>query len=349
MRVGKNTKADEAFHAALLAATMNAARTVREKVADETLYAFALYTSGEDAFSYVCCSFNTEEALRREVAAYASRPDAPPVTERDLRWNACDWEWHDASPEASALDLPAGESAARDRRVKKIFFDVLREVDASGVLGEPRPTLALLCGDMCDAFLLDAITRLNPPSVVARYRAENTPAAFLDELTRLAPLDRLDRLLDLYRDLSLRVTTHATLDAQRRHVTEFVLEAPIAAFGPSAAKRLIVLAGSVADGPAFHVKGSDGWKQHGAFTREHSLATSAIQLAAKAGLSDDDITSLQSILARRIDIDRHVMGPVSLVPVVIARALHAHAPEQFPVPKQGASNNRLGNAGAFVL
>jgi hypothetical protein len=339
-RGGKSTNQD-ALRDALLAATMNAARSVREKVGDETLYAFALYTSGQNAFSYVIASANTEQALTR-----ASRGN--PGLADQLRWNACDWEWHELSPDSWTIELPEGVSKARDRRLKKIFFDVLRAVDSSGVLGLPRPTLALMCGDMSEDFLLDSIAQLNPPEVVARYRAENTPATFLDELARLPPPMQLDQLVELYRDLSLRASTLATQHAQAGNVNEFTLEKPLVTFGLSATKRLIALADSVVRAPAFHAKGSDGWKRDGAFTREHTLATNAIRLAARTGLSDDDVASLQLILARRLEIDRDVKGSVSLVPVVIARALHAHAPKRFPLPKQGASNNRLGNAERFL-
>jgi hypothetical protein len=340
--------ASHAFERALSEAVLEAAASVREKVGGERLYAFALYTSGQSAFSYVCASANTEEALSRALAAYASRPTGRLVTERDLRWNACDWEWHDFAPSVAAIELPSGAGSSRDRLVKRAFHAALRAVDETGVIGSPRPAFALVCGDMSDAFLLESIEQLNPEHVAADLRARFTPAPYLEALEALAPGPRLEACLELYRDLMLRRATPAALDAQRSQVTEHALEPSILRLGPPAASRLVALAENVIEGPTFHVKGSADWKEHGAFTRPHVLATSAIRLASRIGLGDGDVESLQRLVRRRIEIDRDAAGPVSLIPVVAARALHAHDATRFPAPKQGASTNRLENAEAFV-
>ncbi len=59
------------FRRALAAHTADAVRALRRRVGTETLYAFALFTSGESGFAFVQASANTEEGLARRAAQRA--------------------------------------------------------------------------------------------------------------------------------------------------------------------------------------------------------------------------------------------------------------------------------------
>jgi hypothetical protein len=144
----------------------------------------------------VCASANTEEGLTRRAAVYASRkPEyAGDVGPKRLRWCASDWEWHNFSEGVSRLQLPAGAGAARDEKVYAAFIDALRTLEQEGAFAWSlvRPTLAVMCGDMNDAFLLRSLSKLNPKPIVEAYRKEHTPGPFLDALVRFPAAQQLD-------------------------------------------------------------------------------------------------------------------------------------------------------------
>jgi hypothetical protein len=325
---------------------------LQEKIGNERLYAFALYTSGQDDFSYVCTSANTEEGLARRAAAYASEnPDyAGDVGPKRLRWCAPDWDWHNFFEAVSRLQLPAGAGAARDEKVYATFVDALRTLEQDGAFAwsPVRPTLAVMCGDMDDAFLLMSLSKLNPKPIVEAYRKEHTPGPFLDALVRFPAAYQLDTALPLYRELALDLETPQAADARRRNVTHYDLEPLIKNLGTAATSRLLDLVEENGFGQMFNVKGSAAWKKHGAFTVEENLATSAMLLVGKAGLAATDVERVQVLLARRVELDRAVEGPTSPLAAITARVLHAAFPRRFPVAKQNDRTNQLDNPDPFL-
>lgn len=303
---------------------------LREEIGRERLYAFAIYTSGEEDFGYVAASANTEEALARSKHG------------ESVRWSAGDWEWHDCSEEVSRLKVPAGP------RVYADFLAALKALDRRGVFGKgkARPMLAVMCGDMSDAFLERSLAALNPKPMFEGYRLANSPGPYLEELARLPAKKRLDTLLALYRELSLGLDTPRALDARRRHITQFALAAPIAALGPAATPRLLDLVEEFGFAPFLHPKAERA--KLGAFTREAKLALGATTLAAQAGLADADVARMQSLIARRVEVDRGVDGTTSPLAASLARHLHERHPDRFPAPVRNPKGNRLENSDAFT-
>lgn len=323
-----------------------------QEIGNERLYAFALYTSGEDDFAYVCASANTEEGLTRIARKYAEeRPAyAGEPARRQLRWSAPDWEWHAFAKGVHELHLPEGDGESRDRKVYDAFIRALAALDRRGVFGKGslRPTLAIMCGDMSDEFLLKSLAKLNSKAVVETYRAEHAPGPFLDELNRMPAGARLDEVLELYRDLALDLETPRAVAARQRNVTHYALEPVIAKLGRVVTPRLLDLVEEHGFGPTFNARGSAAWMKHGAFTPEADLATSAIHLAGSCGLAASDVSRIQDLMARRIELDRQVDGPASVLAANAARVLRAALPRRFPEVVQNARTNHLENAEAFL-
>jgi hypothetical protein len=333
-------------------ALWTAVSQLRERIGNERLYAFALYTSGQDDFSYVCASANTEEALTRVAATYATR-NAEYVGEAGrklLRWSAPDWEWHDCAKEVSCVQLPVGEGAARDAKVYTAFIHALRALQQEGAFGEnlPTPTLAVMCGDMDAAFLLRSLAKLNPKPIVDAYRKEHTPGPFLDELVRMPVASQLDAALTLYRELSLDLMTPQATDARRRNVSEYDLEALISDLGSVAVSRLLDLVEENGFGPTFNARDGAAWKKRGAFTAEADLAASAMLLVEKAGIKKDHVERIQALLARRVELDRAVTGPTSVLAAIAARVLNKAFRRRFPEAQQNERTNHLDNPEPFL-
>jgi hypothetical protein len=182
--------AKKSFGAQLTDAVRAATASLKEEIGDEKLCAFALYTSGQEGFDYVCASACTEEGLARAVASSKARrkkqgrDTSDEELESALRWSPGDWEQHDFSPEVSAIKLPPRDEKGDDKRDAAIyaaFVKALKTADEEGLFGKgakrTRLTLAILCGDMSAEFLLKGIKRLNPPAVVKRYVDAHTPAS----------------------------------------------------------------------------------------------------------------------------------------------------------------------------
>lgn len=340
------------FRSRLESAIELAIDDLKEQVGSERVYAFGLYTSGEDGFSYVTVSANTEEALARAAESSVARRPGRTVEEARaaLRWSACDWEWHDFSKAVGSLTLLEGEGGARDRRLYTTFTSVLGSLDARGAfkIRKRRPTLAILCGDMSTGFLERSIKALNPQAVFEKFRREHTPGPYLDRLARLPKSKRLETLLGLYRELALDLPTPRAIEAKRRNVDHRVLEPAIASMGPSVTPRLIDLIDEYGFGPPFNEKGSEAWKKSGAATSASRLSTSAVRLAQKAGLSEIEVNRIQTLIARRTEIDSRGNGAKSALAACLAKVLHETVPNRFPSPERDPRTNRLQNAAAFL-
>jgi hypothetical protein len=118
------------FRTRLTLALGQARAELDQLIAGQRLYAFALYTSGESDFSYLCASANSEEGLAKSVAAaLKARPGRDRTElEHDLRWNAADWQWHDFAKSVGSLELPAGEGDRRDAKAYADFIAVLHRL-----------------------------------------------------------------------------------------------------------------------------------------------------------------------------------------------------------------------------
>lgn len=162
------------------AALRSAWKKLLRQTAGEHPYAFALYTSGQDSFSYVTVSACTEEGLTHVAETYLARhPTRALETERaSLRWNASDWSHH-AFADVKRLGIDAHlaiRTRWEDAAIWEAFATALERCDASGLFGRgatrERITLAILCGDMGSRFFAKGVRRLNPPRVVSRTLRE---------------------------------------------------------------------------------------------------------------------------------------------------------------------------------
>jgi Domain of unknown function (DUF4303) len=165
---------------AVEAAVRRAWPALQRKTRGETLYAFALYTSGTALFSYVGISANTEEGLSEVASEYLTRHSGSTLErERDsLRWNACDWAHHDFAPVPRvAISKNLGiRSRFEDAAIWSAFALGLSRCDDAGLFGRgdarERVTLAILCGDMDARFFMKGVRRLNPSRVASRAQRE---------------------------------------------------------------------------------------------------------------------------------------------------------------------------------
>jgi hypothetical protein len=230
----------------------------------------------------------------------------------------------------------------------------LRTLDAEGLFGEgdarSEVALLVLCGDMSSAFFLRGMKKLNPPQVVERYLLEQTPEPLYRRLDALPREERLHAYLGVFVDLALDRASPLAAEARRRHLTYFGELGPkIAEQGPDAVNGLLAIIETYAFGPTFHERGTPEYERHGAFTLADQLATSAVFLLGEIGMRGEaDISRLQSIVRRRVELDARVQGPVSTLPANAAYVLHELHPARFPEPRMSASTNRLENPAPFL-
>lgn len=232
------------FSAQLTDAVAEAARSLHRTIANEHLYSFALYTSGEYDFVYVCASANTEEGLDEKLQQDAARGRA--ADSSGLRWSAPDWKYHDFFRQVREVALPEGSSARRDQEVYKAFVAALKRADDDGAFGHgaARENVAVLivCGDMSEEFLSKGLKLLNPKIVVDRYLLTSTPEGLLAEIDQQPPDMRVQTLLEIYRDLALGRSTEAVRIARSRMlVNHSQLEPNIARLGALAVPRILDL------------------------------------------------------------------------------------------------------------
>lgn len=165
---------------AVEAAIRRAWPALQKKTRGESLYALALYTSGTALFGYVGISANTEEGLSEVATRYLARHASSTLEhERDsLRWNACDWAYHDFAPvpRVAIGKHLAIRSRFEDAAIWDAFALGLARCDEAGLFGRgeerERITLAILCGDMDARFFMKGVRRLNPARVASRAQRE---------------------------------------------------------------------------------------------------------------------------------------------------------------------------------
>ena len=322
----------------------------------ESLYAFALYTSGESDFSYLSVSANTEEALRRTATRYAREDPSyrGKLGLRRLRWSTPDWKYHDFDETVGSLALPPEEErpAALDAKLYGSFVDALRHLDREGVFGKGkarhRVTLNVVCGDISEDFFRHGLEAINPKAVVRDYLHDWTPDAFLRELNSLPARWRLATWIQLYEGLYLHRGSPLAERARLLDFTEYDAEVQIARLGSRAVPALTDIVERHAYASPFNRKGSPEWERDGACTVESDLASSAAFLIGRIGvIRGSEIRRLQGVIERRVELDRKL----DVAPTVaenIARVLHETNRKRFPPSELHPRTNKLVNAESFL-
>jgi hypothetical protein len=338
------------WQAALTECLRKAAAELRAKIGDERLYAFALYTSGGGDFSYVCASANTEEGLEQVIGRYTAKKDEPRAKlERDLRWSACDWAYHDFSKQVSDLGVP-DLGPRNERRIYDAMVRALQTADHEGAFGTGRSrdavTIAILCGDMSEVFLRRGIERLNPPETMSRYIERWTSEPFFRSLAKLPKAELLPALVRLWTDLALDSESPVADEARSRGITACDVEEHVTKQGKAATPFLVEVIEQNVLMPAWNKRGTAEHERHGPFTTHMNLASSAA-FALRSPIDDATVEKLQSLIAKRIASDEG-LEKVPTLAENIARVLHTLMPKRFPKTQMDPSTNRLINASDYL-
>ncbi len=338
-----------AFRRELARRTADAIRDVRRRIGTETLYGFALFTSGERDFAWVRVSANTEEALSRRAAAAAAvdprfRGEAG---RRLLRWSAPDWEHHDFAEPVRALHVPPPGSrrATLDAALYDAFLGALKAVDRAGLFGRGAEraflTVNILCADASPAFFLRGLRALNPIPAVERHLHETDPAPFVRCVNRAPRRERMRIWLALYEDLYMEWRTPIAEEARARGISPWEVEVELARFGPKVVPALIdLLAHYGFAAPFDHNRGLE--------TREVWLAGSALFLLRRIGLvTDREIARLQRLVGDFVERDRRLRIASTLAENT-ARVLHELRPRRFPDSEMDPQTFKLTNPEPFL-
>ena len=315
-----------AFRRALASHTAEAVQALRRRVGTETLYAFALFTSGEEGFAFVRASANTEEGLARRAA---QRAEVDPrfrgeAGRRLLRWAAPEWAYHDFDPSVGAL----------------------KAVDRAGLFGRGAERAFLTVNVLCDhpspAFFRRGLVRLNPVPTVERHRHETDPAPFIRCVNRAPRRERMRIWLALYEDLYMEWKTAIAEEARARGFSPWEVEEELVRFGPKVVPKLVDLVAHYGFASAFdHNRGLE--------TREVWLAGSALFLARRVGLvSEREIHRLQKLVGDFVERDRRLRVASTLAENT-ARVLHELRPRRFPPTVRDPLTYKLLNPEPYVL
>ncbi len=339
-----------AFRRDLARRTAEAVQDLRRRIGSETLYAFALVTSGESDFSWVRASANTEEGLARSAdqRAEADSRFRGESGRRLLRWNAPEWAYHDFSEGLRALEVPAPASRrpTLDAALQEAFVAALEAVDRAGLFGRGAEraflTVNVLCEHPSPAFFAKGLVRLNPVATVERYRHETAAAPFSRCVNRAARRERMRIWLALYEDLYMMWKTPIAEEARARGFSPWEVEEEIVRFGPKVVPKLIDLVAHYGFAPAFdHNRGLE--------TREVWLAGSALFLARRIGLvSEKEIERLQRLVGEFVERDRRLRVASTLAENT-ARVLHELRPRRFPPTVMDPLTYKLLNPEPYVF
>jgi len=332
------------FRRELARRTAAAVQALRGRIGSETLYAFALVTSGESAFTSVVASANTEEALGRRAARRAVddprfRGDAG---RRLLRWSVEDWELHDFAPAVRALALPGveGRPPALDAALYDAFAGALRAVDRAGLLGRGAEraflTVNVVAPRSSQAFFRKGLRLLNPVPTVERHLRETAAEPFVRCVNRAPRRERIRIWLALYEDLYMEWKTPIAEEARARGISPWEVEAELARFGPKVVPSLVDLVAHYGFAPPFD-------KARNLETREVWLAGSALFLARRIGaVSEKEVARLQRLVAEFVERDRRLKVASTLAENV-ARVLHELRPRRFPPSRMDPLTYKLLN------
>jgi len=337
------------FRRELAQRTADAVQGLRRAVGSESLYGFALFTSGESGFSSIATSANTEEGLARGAERKAATDPRyrGEAGHRLLRWAVPEWAHHDFSPEVRSLTLPGplDRREGLDGSLYDAFLGALKAVDRAGLFGRGAEraflTVNVLCEGASPAFFDRGLRRLNPVSTVERHLQETAPGPFIRCVNRAPRRERLRIWLALYEDLYMEWKTAIAEEARSRGFSPWEVEEELLRFGPKAVPKLIDLVSHYGFASAFdHNRGLE--------TREVWLAGSALFLVRRIGLvRDEDLSRLQALVARFCERDRRLRVASTLAENT-ARVLHELRPRRFPPTVMDPLTYKLLNPEPFL-
>jgi len=332
--------------------TQRVARAVerlRGEIGTEHLYAVALVVSGEERFSWVALSANTEEGLARRALAMAAEDPryAGDSGKRLLRWYAPRWAWHDFAPEVRELALPdpAARTPPQDKAIYGALAGALRSLDRAGYFGRGADrcflTLLVTCPRAGKRFFQQGLKLLNPQPVWDRHHRETSPDPLVRCVNRAPRRERLRIWLALYEDLYLEWNTPIAEEARARGMSPWEVEEQLVRFGAKAVPHLVDLVSHYGFASAFD-------KSRALETREVWLAGSALFLVRRIGLvSEKDVARLQRLVAEFVERDRRLRVASTLAENA-ARVLHDLRPRRFPPTEMHPNTFKLLNPEPFL-
>jgi hypothetical protein len=339
-----------AFRRELARQTADAVQELRRRIGSETLYGFALVTSGEAGFAWVRASANTEEGLARRAD---ERAEGDPrfrgeSGRRLLRWAAPEWAYHDFAEKVRALAVPdpATRRPTLDAALYEAFAAALEAVDRAGLFGRGAERAFLTVNVLCDhpspAFFRRGLVRLNPIPTVERHRHETAAGPFTRCVNRAARRERMRIWLALYEDLYMEWRTAIAEEARARGFSPWEVEEELARFGPKVVPKLVDLVAHYGFASAFdHNRGLE--------TREVWLAGSALFLVRRVGLvSDRELERLQKLVGDFVERDRRLRVASTLAENT-ARVLHELRPRRFPPTVMDPLTYKLLNPEPYLL
>lgn len=188
---------------------------------------------------------------------------------------------------------------------------------------------------MSDEFFRRSLVELNPKATVKRYNDEYSADAFFLAIDKLPKAKRVEKVMELYRDLALGRKTPAIAQAGRYGVQYYDLESRITGLGADAVGHLLDFIEEFGcSKPVCEEEAID-------------LTTSAAFLLGDMKLQERDICRLQEILAKRVALDRQIPRTSTLAEN-IARVLHELRPRRFPDSKLNPRTSHLDNPDPFL-
>ncbi len=339
-----------AFRGELARRTAAAVQELRERIGSETLYGFALFTSGEAGFSFVRASANTEEGLARRAdrRAEADTRFRGESGRRLLRWAAPEWAYHDCAEGVRALALPdpATRRPTLDPALYQAFVGALKAVDRAGLFGRGAEraflTVNILCEHPSPGFFRTGLVGLNPVCTVERHHHETSPAPFTRCVNRAPRRERMRIWLALYEDLYMEWRTAIAEEARARGFSPWEVEEELVRFGPKVVPKLVDLVAHYGFASAFdHNRGLE--------TREVWLAGSALFLVRRIGLvAEREIERLQRLVGEFVERDRRLRVASTLAENA-ARVLHELRPRRFPPTVMDPLTYKLLNPERYLL
>jgi hypothetical protein len=338
-----------AFRRDLARRTADAVLALRRRIGSETLYAFALVTSGEAGYAWVRASANTEEGLARRADR---RAEADPrfrgeSGRRLLRWDAAEWAYHDFDEGVRSLAVPdpATRRPTLDPALYDAFAAALEAVDRARLFGRGAERAFLTVNVLCDhpspAFFRRGLVRLNPVPTVERHRHETAREPFVRCVNRAPRRERMRIWLALYEDLYMEWRTAIAEEARARGLSPWDVEEELVRFGPKVVPRLVDLVAHYGFASAFdHARGLE--------TREVWLAGSALFLVRRIGLvTEKEIARLQKLVGEFVERDRRLRVASTLAENT-ARVLHELRPRRFPPTVMDAQTYKLLNPEPYL-
>jgi len=326
-----------------------AVEQLRREIGTEHLYAVALVVSGEERFSWVALSANTEEGLARSAQAMGQEDPrhAGDAGRRLLRWNAPRWAWHDFAPAVRELALPDPDARtpAQDKAIYGALVGALRTLDRAGHFGRGADrcflTLTVTCPRASKRFFQHGLKLLNPRPVWDRHHRESAPEPLIRCVNRAPRRERLRIWLALYEDLYLEWNTPIAEEARARGISPWEVEEQLVKFGAKAVPHLVDLVAHYGFASAFD-------RSRALETREVWLAGSALFLVRRIGLvTDRDVARLQRLVAEFVERDRRLRVASTLAENT-ARVLHDLRPRRFPPTEMHPNTFKLLNPDPFT-